>query len=336
MYRERQLLKYVARTKRGIEVGPYVNPLVPKREGYDVITMDVFDADQLRRQASSDPDIPKAVIPRIEEVDVVTSAVTIAEAVESRFPSRRFDYILSSHNLEHLPDPIRFLQGCERLLVPGGVLSMAIPDHRFCFDCMRPVTVLSEWLEAYFERRERPTAAQVFRHRSMESRLSDGTKAWGRWPHLPITPLENLEQAFNEWRATKDSGGDEYQDAHCWAFTPESFQLLISDSTHLGLTNLGSVEISRSISCEFYVHLHKPVGAAPVKARADYYPAREKLLHAARASGAVPLSSKLSLFAWIGASFKIARHLAVSLRDSRFLARLRRRKEFIPSETNLL
>jgi predicted SAM-dependent methyltransferase len=326
MYRERQLLKYVTRTKRGIEVGPYVNPLVPKGQGYDVVTMDVFDADQLTRKASSDPEIPKTVISRIEEVDLVTSAVNIAEAVGNRFPSRRFDYVLSSHNLEHLPDPIRFLQGCEQVLAPGGVLSMAIPDHRFCFDYMRPVTVSSEWLEAYFENRQRPTAAQVFRHKSMESRLSDGTMAWGRWPHLPIVPLENLEQAFDEWKAVKDSGREEYRDAHCWTFTPASFQLLVADLTYLGLINLTSLEISRSIGCEFYVHLHKPAEARPGKARSTYYLERERLLRAARASWAVPLSSKVRWPTWVGGSFKVVRRLAVALRDSRLLARLRSRE----------
>ncbi|MFM9849369.1 MAG: methyltransferase domain-containing protein [Hyphomicrobiaceae bacterium] len=327
MYRERQLLKYVTRTKRGIEVGPYVNPLVPKRQGYDVITMDVFDAEQLRRKASSDPEIPEAVISRIEEVDLVTSAVNIAEAVGNRFPSRQFDYVLSSHNLEHLPDPIRFLQGCEQILAPGGVLSMAIPDHRFCFDYMRPVTVPSEWLEAYFEHRQRPTAAQVFRHRSMESRLSDGTMAWGRWPHLPIVPLENVKQAFDDWKAVRDSDSQEYRDAHCWTFTPESFQLLIADLTHLGLITLTSLEISRSIGCEFYAHLHKPAGTYPRKTKSQYYLEREKLFRAARASWAVPLSSKVRWPMWVGGSFKIARDLAVTLRDSRFLARLRGREK---------
>ena len=82
--------------------------------------------------------------------------------------------MISSHNFEHSPNPIRFLQGCGKVLKPGGVLSMALPDKRACFDYFRPHTTLGQWLEAFFAERERPTPAQVFDQDSLHSRLRAG------------------------------------------------------------------------------------------------------------------------------------------------------------------
>ncbi len=162
MERLLELRKHITKEQRGIEVAPYHNPIAPRRLGFGSVVIDVFDTDDLRRRAEADQNIPRDHLPFIETVDIVGSATELANLVEARFGNERFDYIVSSHNIEHLPNPIRFLQACEKVLRPGGVLTMAIPDRRYCFDFYRPVTELSEWLDAFHENRTQPTLAQVF------------------------------------------------------------------------------------------------------------------------------------------------------------------------------
>jgi SAM-dependent methyltransferase len=48
------------------------------------------------------------------------------------FEDQSFDYIVQRHNLEHYQDPIKALQEWYRLLKPGGILGMVIPDDRNC------------------------------------------------------------------------------------------------------------------------------------------------------------------------------------------------------------
>jgi hypothetical protein len=254
MDRVHELRKHISREQFGIEIGPYHSPIVPPSAGFRSVSLDVFDSDDLRNQAASDPNIPAESIANIGDVDLVGSAVDIATLVEDRYGSRQFDYILSSHNLEHIPNPIRFLQGCERVLSPGGVISMAVPDRRYCFDFYRPVTDLSEWLEAFHTQRRQPTPSQIFRGEILHSTLH-GVGAWMPGDTGTPEPASNLSSAYARWQESLRTGAVKYVDAHCSAFTPASLELMMADLRHLGLTGLQPLEISQPNGCEFYVHL---------------------------------------------------------------------------------
>jgi SAM-dependent methyltransferase len=50
------------------------------------------------------------------------------------------DFVISSHVIEHMEDPIQVLSTYVRVLRPGGTVFMAVPDKRYTFDARRPVT----------------------------------------------------------------------------------------------------------------------------------------------------------------------------------------------------
>jgi len=85
MNRQKWLTSHVTREQRGLEIGPYTSPLVPKRLGYNCVTVDVLDADQLRARAAADPWVAKETIDQIEEVDLIGSCTSIAELVEEKY-----------------------------------------------------------------------------------------------------------------------------------------------------------------------------------------------------------------------------------------------------------
>jgi len=289
--RIQELLKHITKDQRGIEIGPYHNPLAPRRLGFNSLAVDVFDTEHLRRRAEADPNIPRDHLAHVEEVDLVGSAVDIADLVRDRFGEDRFDYVLSSHNFEHLPDPIRFLQSCEQILKPGAVLTMAIPDRRYCFDFYRPVTELSEWLDAFHDRRAKPTPGQVFRHEAMQSIL-DGQIAWSSRNTVMPAPVERLETAFADWQELMQANGTAaYRDAHCSAFTPASFELLLADLRYLGLTQFEVMEISGPNGCEFYAHLRNPSGYAYRLERPDFYRRRADIMKRAAIEAVCPVGA---------------------------------------------
>ena len=286
MDRHAELRRFIDRDQIGIEIGPWHTPLAPKRDGYQSISIDVFDADSLRQRAFEDPNIDEAGIARIEDVDLIGPAQEIAELAAARFgPDFTCDYVLSSHNLEHIPDPIRFLQGCGRILRRNGVVSLAIPDHRCCFDYFRSPSTTADWLSAYFEKRTRPTPAQWFYQNATHCRLKRDGEMAGSFDLTvdprDIVPLETLREAYAEWTRAVESDDTTYRDTHCWAFTPESCALILHDLRYLGLLTLDVVRISATNGNEFYVHLRKPERPVPINERA-FYDARARYLRASR------------------------------------------------------
>ena len=159
MDRKSIILRGISKSHRGIEVAPWFAPIAPKREGYQCLSLDVFDTATLRTRGAANPEIGEGRVHEIEDVDLVGSATEIASLVTAKREAGTFDYVVSSHNFEHLPNPIRFLQGCQTVLKRGGVLSMALPDRRACFDYFRPVTTTAEWIEAFTQDRRAPTPA---------------------------------------------------------------------------------------------------------------------------------------------------------------------------------
>lgn len=279
MDRRQKILEHIRPGMRGIEIGPFFAPLLPKADGWDVQVLDVYDADQLRERAAADPGIAPAAIARIETVDLLGPAHRLAElAGAAGHAPHSFDFVLSSHNFEHLPDPLRFLQAVQQVLKPGGVLSMVLPDKRFCFDMLRPRSTLGEVLEAYFERREQPTLRQHF------DMVVDFVTLAPAAPEEPSaddplrsgTPHEILQEAFGGWVRALKAASRPYSDVHCWTFTPTSAELLLRDLRFLDLIDLDIASCSDTEGYDFLVHLRNAPDAAPMM-RADHYRLRRQL-----------------------------------------------------------
>lgn len=278
-----RLRRYAACDILGIEVAPYFNPIIRKSEGYNVLIVDVFDEVTLRDKAREDPLIPKDQVDKIEVVDIVADASAIGEAVAARKLEGQIGYIVSSHNFEHLPDPIRFLQGCTRALAPGGMLSMAIPDCRACFDHFRMPTRLSDWLAAYHRGDRQPAPETAF---DCSAHLALYHGSHGVQPGCDIciddpaffVPPRRLRDVYAQYLGDHSAPGP-YRDAHCSTVFGASFELMLRDLRHLGLVDLEVVEVTETIGLEFFAHLRKTM---PTDHMAEddtaFYSRREDLL----------------------------------------------------------
>jgi len=68
----------------------------------------------------------------------------------------QYDFVLSSHSLEHTSNPIRALKEWARVVKPGGAVIVLLPDYRHTFDHRRSPTLIEHMLEDYeFGRDER-------------------------------------------------------------------------------------------------------------------------------------------------------------------------------------
>jgi SAM-dependent methyltransferase len=118
----------------GIEVGALNVPLGLHRKAR-VRYVDRLTVDEQRRQYPELADKPLA------PVDVVGSAEDL-----SAFEDCSLDFVIANHLLEHLEDPIAGLLEFARVLKPGGVLYLGLPDQRRTFDRERELTSVEHLL----------------------------------------------------------------------------------------------------------------------------------------------------------------------------------------------
>jgi SAM-dependent methyltransferase len=128
----------VPRDARSLEIGPFYDPLLrgPNTKYFDRLTQ----AELVERAAALDA--PTKAVPQIDFVSPTCDLTIVDET---------FDYVFSSHCIEHNPDLIGHLQTVERLLVPGGRYFVIVPDKRYCFDHFREVSTIADAIEAHEE-----------------------------------------------------------------------------------------------------------------------------------------------------------------------------------------
>jgi SAM-dependent methyltransferase len=85
----------------------------------------------------------KRLVGRAARVDIVASADSIPLSDSSE------DFVVSSHVLEHVVDPVRCLLEWDRIVKPGGVIFMIIPHKERTADDSRPRTNLKHLVEDY-------------------------------------------------------------------------------------------------------------------------------------------------------------------------------------------
>lgn len=243
--REEKALAFVDREGVGLEVGPSHNPIAPKREGFRVHILDHLSADELRRKYEGH----NVELSRIEEVDFVWNGERLPDLIGKK---HYYDWVIASHVIEHIPDPISFLVGCEELLKPTGVLSLVVPDKRYCFDRLRPLSSTGELLDAFLQRRSRPTPGVIFDHLAHAVKRGDAI-AWAAGDGRPLRFVHRFEEAAEAWERAQRT--EEYADVHVWRFIPESFRLIVTDLRRLGLIRFAITGEVGTAGSEFHVAL---------------------------------------------------------------------------------
>ena len=133
----REDLSFRYLTGDGIEIGALYSPLrVPP--GARVTYVDHASGDELREIY---PEHTWVQVP-----DVVDEGERLG-----KFGDESLDFVIANHMLEHVEDPIEALGHFFRVLRPGGVLFLTLPDARRSFDGRRERTTREHLLRDHRE-----------------------------------------------------------------------------------------------------------------------------------------------------------------------------------------
>ena len=247
--RKQRILNHIDSNGLGLEIGAGYSPLFPKQKGYKVKTLDHQSAEDLRLKY---PDLSDSDLSKIEPVDFVWHGEPYTELVKGE----KFDWIVASHVIEHVPDLIGFIKECASILKESGVLALAIPDKRYTFDYYRHPSSLAQIIDSHCivgGVKKQPSVGDImdyYFYSTEKSKLfSEAT--FRQNPTIDI---------YDKYKSAVP-----YTDVHVWVFTPHHFRLLTEDLFCLGVIPLREVAFSASKG-EFFVFLSKK-GAGPKQSR---------------------------------------------------------------------
>src|SRR6202790_4477718 len=110
---------------QGAEIGPLNIPLLSKDESR-VLYVDHLDTAGLREKYPTLHDIVPVDLPMVND-----------SLEDTLRPVAPLDYIVGSQVMEHVPNPIRWLQELSKVLKVGGLVALSLPDRRLTFDFFR-------------------------------------------------------------------------------------------------------------------------------------------------------------------------------------------------------
>jgi predicted SAM-dependent methyltransferase len=247
MTRKAKILKHIDKNGRGVEIGPGHRPVAPKKKGYNVHIIDHMSREDLVNKYK-DHNIN---VEAIEEVDFIWKGEPYFELTGKR---KFYDWIIASHVIEHTPDLIGFLSDCDAILKDDGIISLCVPDKRYCFDHFRPITGISKIIDHHFQKSKIHTPGTVAEYFlnvvSKAENISWNSSTLGEYKF--VHSLENALQGMNSILV-----GDTYIDVHAWCFVPHSFRLMIHDLYCLGLIPFQEVEFYPTEESEFFITISR-------------------------------------------------------------------------------
>jgi len=270
--------------KSALEIGPLHAPIC-RRPASDVKYLDAFTTQELRDHYSSDPNVDEAAI---VDVDYVWKGERYDALIRERF-----DCVVTSHNIEHMPCLVDFLDNLESVLNPGGKVYLAIPDKRYCFDHYKSESSISDVLDAFILGKKTLPASALVRQALLVTH-NDSMRHWAGDHGEPafLDPSEfnrrcdRILGGENEIPAgspvgKSPRGGRELPpghgmlehlcqlysldssahtgDQHAWVFTPGSFAEIMFLLNRLGLSQFIVERLHTTAfgSHEFYAVLRK-------------------------------------------------------------------------------
>jgi len=165
--------------------------------------------------------------------------------------SNGYDYVVSAHVTEHIPNLVQHFKEIHEVLAPGGIYAMLIPDKNYCGDILKPASTFGEVVEAYLNKASKPRLSVYLNECRYSARPSDiSTAGWdnragGVLRRKRDNSDSRIEEAISSGSIKKGWLG------HSWFFTPFSFASIFLDLIQYNLLDFDLLDIIPTHSVDF-------------------------------------------------------------------------------------
>ena len=235
----------------GLELSPYFEPFLAKSE-YNILYTDYIGTDEIRAKAAQNPGLEGREVPAVDFVWTPGRPL-----IECAPPNVQFDYAIASHVMEHVPNPVGWINDVLTVMKTGGRLALFLPDRRRTSDYFRQETQYHQLVQWWIEQPVVPTPGQVLDFMSLAFEHRHGLDI--PWAELDggktLPPFYNTNFALDA--AILVHNEMHYVDVHCSVWNAETFKGVFDKVVEAGLLNV-TVEVTGDLgSSEFLVILTK-------------------------------------------------------------------------------
>ena len=254
-----------------LEIHPYHSPIANHLDS-NVYSVDICSQEQLIETAMKDPTINNNAIKHIPKTTFLLSEKNNF-SITKCITDKKFDVILSSHNVDRCPNLIKYLNDYSSILNDNGCLVAFIPDCRFEFNSLRKETSLSDILSDFYNENTKPTFKQIIDCNILRC-SNDAVVHWKN--HYKVLYNRNIESlkkidghVNDKYNTTTMSKQDidklyllsktTYVDTHNYTFNSKSFKQFIKTLYNLKYINFNVHKMYHTLkdSNEFCVILKK-------------------------------------------------------------------------------
>ena len=118
---------------KGVEFGALSSPLQIKNEKCQVSYIDRYTKEELLCKFPELKDQANAIV----HTDIT---IDLDHGDFSELVDHNFDFFIANHVIEHLVNPIQFLNKLHKVMLADSILYLAVPDKEFTFDKNRKLT----------------------------------------------------------------------------------------------------------------------------------------------------------------------------------------------------
>jgi len=232
-FREYARVKVIKKTDRILEFGPLNWPMVSKSDFPNTYYADIRNSNDIKKLYAGNDYLESTGV-QIDTDSIVDIDYVIKGAYKKTFKDvEKFDVIVLSHVIEHIPDIVNFFQEVTDLLKKNGKLVIIYPDARYCFDHFRNGTTFVDAYNTYAEKKMNYSAVFDFVNNVVHE--NDPKFFWNDKTQNDILPTTDFSKVMQAYKNAKNDTLPD--DIHFWPFADYQFVKFLYDLDRAGLSN---------------------------------------------------------------------------------------------------
>lgn len=232
-FRQYAKKKYIKSQDRILEFGPLIRPTVTKKTHPNVYYADIRSTEDIKKLYTSN-DYLKSTGLTVDINKVVEIDYVIKDSYKNTFKNvEKFDVVVLSHVIEHMPDIIDFFGDITHTLKKGGRLIIVYPDAEYCFDHFRNGSSFIDAYDAHIN--SGASSKRVFDFVYNVVNENEASYYWGDQDQNSKIPRNEFRDAVAAYESAKS--GVLPDDTHFWPFSNYQLIKFLYDLDRAGLSS---------------------------------------------------------------------------------------------------